>query len=275
MPQQRRERTDPVDSYEHLRWLEDVQRAAREWGVDVAQVKPCAGRIYGIQEPSRNNAAFVLATEWRRMGIREDRGQQIAARWNEGNLPPLPPLELDATVRSAFEGPEVYGCNGPLSEWCVGKESCPFRAQFLSGKAFVPGRMTAVDFDRLGWRWPHVTPAERLVYHGLVRLEAARDMEPGALVITSTRQLARLVGLSPSGVLHALRALHHLALITYEPGTARGQGLPPKGSRIRREIPIPDPQHRNPNWGREVRRRLRRRVGGEEAGRHPGMEPPE
>lgn len=242
---------------DNLRRLENVQRAAREWTVDVEQVKPCVAQIREVEKGERDLACYILCTELRRVGLPQDRALSVALRWNKENLPPLTVEEVETKVKSAYKGEKTYGCNGPLSQWCSAKGECPFYARFVAGKQPVPGRTTAADFDRLGWRSPHVTPAERIVYRTIERLERLRDVGPGGTVITSTRQLAGLAGLSASGVLQILRFFEAMVLIDYVPGRPRATGLPPAGCKIWRVIPIPDPTTRNPGCSREVRRRLR------------------
>jgi hypothetical protein len=249
---------DTAEVTEDLWWRQNVQSAAREWGVDVRQVKPCAAQIREVEDGRRNEAAYILGTEWRRMGLTQDRALKVAERWNDSNLPPLTIAGLHSNIRSAYRGENEYGCNGPLADWCIGRDECPYHQRFVSGPKPVTGRTTMVDFERLGWRSPHVTPGQRLVYSGIVRMEAIRDVGPGGCVITSLRQMARLIGLSASGVRQALLLLDLLGLIDYSPGRRRATGLPPKGCTTRRIIPIPGPPVRNPGWGREVRRRLRR-----------------
>jgi len=245
------------DLSDDLRWRENVQRAAREWCVDVEQVKPCVAQMREIERGQRDQCCYILCTELRRMGLPEERALQVALRWNEENLPPLTVAEVAGRVKSAYERGKAYGCNGCLSHWCIGRDCCDFHARLVAGKQPVPGRTTAGDFERLGWRSPHVTPGERVLYRAIEQMERIRDVGPGGTVITSTRQLGRLAGISPSGVLQMLRWLEAMCLIDYEAGRPRATGLPPKGCRIRRIIPIPDPPTRNLGWGREVRRRLR------------------
>jgi len=242
-----------------LWWRENVQFAARAWAVDTRQVKPCAAQICEVKDGGRNQAAYILGTEWRRMGLTQYRALQVAERWNDSNLPPLDIAELHETIRSAYRGEKEYGCNGLLADWCIGRDGCPYHRRFLSGPGAVKGRTSMIDFDRRGWRSPHITPAQRLIYEGIVRLEKMRSVGPGGCVITSLRQLARLVGLSHSCVRQGLVFLDRMGLMAYQPGRPRATGLPPKGCSIRRIIPIPDPPVRNRGWGREVRRRLRTR----------------
>ncbi len=234
-----------------------MQEAARCWCVDVRQIRPCAAQIREVEKGLRNQAAYILATELRRIGLTEQRTLQVMTRWNESNLPPLTVVELEGIVTSAFRKEKTYGCNGALANWCVGRPNCEYYQLFVAGKPPAIGRATMADFNRLGWRSPHITPAYRLIYHALIQLESARGFGPGGRLISSTRQVARLAGLSSSCVLQGLRFLDAMGLIDYQPGRKRATGLPPKGCTIHRVIPIPDPPVRNPKWGREVRRRLR------------------
>jgi len=230
------------DLVEDLRWRENVQSAAREWGVDVDQIKPCVARIREVANGERNLSAYILATELRRMGVSPQRADRVMTRWNSDNRPALSVAELAGIIKSAYGGEKTYWCSGPLSEWCIGKHNCPWYARYVCGPGEVRGRTSMIDFERLGWHSPHVTLAERATYGGIIRLEAIRDCGPGGCVITSLRQLARLIGISPSGVRVALLVLDALGLIDYRPGTPRATGRPVKGCLIRRVIPIPDPR---------------------------------
>jgi hypothetical protein len=192
------------------------------------------------------------------MGIPFAHAHRLASRWNRENLPPLYPSELAPRIESAYRGEKTYGCNGDLSHWCIGKPNCPYYARYVCGfNPPVKGRTTMIDFDALGWGTPHITPAQRLVYYGIIRLEAIRDVGPGGCVITSLRQLADLEQLSVSCVRESLRALDILRLIRYGPGRPRATSLPAKGCTIRRAVPIPDPPRPDGPTGRDLRRRLR------------------
>ena len=249
--------SDTSDLFDELRWREAVGFAARSWGVDDREVRPCLATMREIETGLRNKACYILGTEMRRLGKSLDSALQIAMRWNTENLPPLPDSEVETTIRSAFRGEKKYGCIGALAYWCIGRNDCPWFNEHVAGRRQPKGRTTIIDFDRLGWRGPHVTPLQRLVYQAVTEMERIRGVGPGGCVITSVRQLARLVGASHSGVCGALLVLQALGLIEFEPGRPRGTGLPPKGCTIRRVIPIPNPPVRNPGWGREVRRRFR------------------
>jgi hypothetical protein len=211
-----------------------------------------------MEKGHRNQMLYVLATEWRAMGVGEQRALELASRWNDENPLPLSLQNVKGIVKSAFKTEKRYGCNTHLAPFCIGKERCPHFAAHIGTKESMRGRATMAEFKELGWRKGYVTRLEADVYEGIIHLERIRHVGEGGRVITSMRQLGRLTDASPSGVHGALRLLTELGLVEFQPGRARATGLPPKGCTILRAVPIPAPPHVDVSMVRGLRSRIRR-----------------
>jgi hypothetical protein len=245
------------DRRDDLRWREDVQDAARRWAVDPRLIRPCVPQIRAIEKSQRNQMLYVLATEWRAMGVAEQRALELALRWNDELALAMSPREVKGIVKSAFKGDKRYGCDTHLAPYCIGKERCPYFAAHVGTKEPLRGRATMDEFRDLGWRRGYVTRLEADVYEGIISLERIRHVGEGGRVITSMRQLGRLIDASPASASVALRVLKELSLIEFQPGRPRATGLPPKGCTVVRTIPIPAPPRVDPSIVRRLRRRIR------------------
>jgi hypothetical protein len=102
------------------------------------QDPPCIQRLLqGVEEGSRNNACFILAVYFAKQGL--DLGQILSrlAGWNEKNVPPLEASELEATVKSAFQGVAEnrysIGCSNEVLETHCDVSKCA-----LVKKGYIP-----------------------------------------------------------------------------------------------------------------------------------------
>jgi hypothetical protein len=74
----------------------------------------------------RNNALFQLVVTLRRGGlVTPESVQGIVQWWNDQQLDPLDPRELEATIKSAFRSRFSYGCEKDyMADYCE-RERCP------------------------------------------------------------------------------------------------------------------------------------------------------
>jgi len=237
------------DSWESLVWQELQQTTARRLNVDVANVKPCFARMEPVPEGNRNNTAYELSTELRRMGVAEATAWGDLRRWNRLCRPPLPERELRAAFQSAWRSEKTYGCRGLLAAtWCIGREKCDWYRQNVAGRR----KCRETDFFDLGW--PLVLKSSEFrVYMALVRIEQREKVGPSGLVIASTRDYAENSGVYRGRVMGALEQLEsHGLLAVMERGQKRMKGLPGRACQVRRVVPIPEPPVKTANERRSA-----------------------
>jgi hypothetical protein len=111
---------------------------------------PCIQRLLqGVEEGFRNNSAFALSVYFARRGLNMDQLLSRLFGWNERNAPPLEASELEATVRSAFQGvaEDRYsvGCSTEILEMFCDVSRCA-----LVKKGYIPAslREKAEEFLR-------------------------------------------------------------------------------------------------------------------------------
>lgn len=89
------------------------------------KLRPCVLSAYthGAEVGKRNLTAFIIATEFRHLGIPKGEALQKIKKWNILNKQLLPLREITATVNSAYKpgSSYSYGCNNPILA-----ENCPF-----------------------------------------------------------------------------------------------------------------------------------------------------
>lgn len=248
--------TDLVDAgrsdsevWDELVWRECQQDAARRLNVPVADVKPCWARIGSVAEGNRNNSSFLYATELRRMGVSESEGWRESLRWNGLCKPPLPEREVRNAFESAWRGQKVYGCRGMLAAtWCIGRDKCDWF------KRNVAGRRKCRETDFYDYGWPALLKSGELrLYLTLVRLEQAKGVGAGGLVIDGTRRYAELSGVHRRHIMSALESLEGRGLlIVFERGQKREAGLPARACQVKRIVPIPEPPVAQANRKREA-----------------------
>jgi len=229
--------TDPVAE---LVWQELRQDLARRLNVDVREVKPCLARVEPVTKGIRNESAYMVATEYRRMGAAEAVAWGELSRWNRLCQPPLTEGELHAVSKSAWGSSRTFGCRGKLAAgYCVGRERCDWYARNVQGKK---RRVQDEVCDLMDAGWPAVLKsAEVRTYLALLRLEKWRGVGGGAVIIASTRDYSETGGVPRGKVLAALEGLEQRGLLAVlDRGQRRGQGLPPRACQVVRVSPIPD-----------------------------------
>jgi hypothetical protein len=246
------ERSAAGEGIEELVLGELRQDLARRLNVDPREVKPCLARVGAVDEGIRNETAYIVATEYRRMGAAEAVAWGELSRWNRRCRPPLTEVELRGVLKSAWAGPETYGCRGKLAElYCVGQEKCSWYAtRMAKRKRRVADEVCA--FIDAGWP-ALLKSAEVRVYVALLRLEKLRGVGAGAVIIASTRDYAALAGVARGKVLAALDGLERRGLlVVLDRGQRRGAGLPPRACQVVRASPIPEAPVGETNRRRET-----------------------
>jgi len=221
-------------------WQELRQDLARRLNVDVREVKPCLARVEPVAEGNRNDSAYMVATEYRRLGVAEAVAWGELARWNRLCRPPLPEGELRAVFKSAWASPKAFGCRGKLAAgYCVGRENCEWHARNVRGKK---RRVQDEVCDFMDAGWPAVLKsAEVRVYLALLRLEKWRGVGGGAVIIAGTRDYAEAGGVPRGKVLAALEGLERRGLLALlDRGKPREWGHPPSACQVVRVSPIPE-----------------------------------
>jgi hypothetical protein len=125
---------DEVLADAYMRMKEMRKRGSSTFCAANAEMKPClreqleTGTVQGL----RNETAFALASELRRVGNGENEALAALGQWNQKNRPPLSQRELESVVRSAYQRAEPYefGCN-PNSALrrlveCPGRSNCSY-----------------------------------------------------------------------------------------------------------------------------------------------------
>jgi KaiC/GvpD/RAD55 family RecA-like ATPase len=136
---------------------------------------PCRDHIWqGVDEGSRNSAAFQLAVDLKKQGIPQDVARDTLGKWNNRNHPPLTVDELTNTITGVYSTSYAgLGCDKqPFLEFC--QPNCPVRC-----KSTTEGPVQPPQFDleeSAGplalWTWQallkrEVTPPE-FVVDGLI-----------------------------------------------------------------------------------------------------------
>jgi len=238
-----------ADPWAEMVWRECQQDLALKLNVSAADVRPCLARIGVVSQGIRNKTAYIVATEFRRMGAAEALAWREMLRWNGLCKPPLPERELRSAFESAWRLPKVYGCRGALADaWCIGRKKCEWFA------ASVAGRRKCRETDLFDYGWPGLLKsAEFRVYLSLVRLEQAKGVGAGGLVIAGTRDYAWLAGLHRGRVMAAFEGLERRKLLlVLERGERRSPGLPGMACQVQRIVPIPEPPVSEANRRREA-----------------------
>lgn len=227
-----------------VRGLEASSDLAAETGHPGKDIRPCIATLMETplskgEFPNRNEAALVIASELKRIGVDYDSATGRVESWNRFNNPSLRPSEQTKAVNNAFAKEYNYGChNAILVAFCVGQDLCPFHNHVLSRKPKY-NDLVFVDYG-----WPtHLTGRQTLIYGvALPHLEKTRRIGRGGLICANHRQIANACGISRERVGKDLKILSELGLIEYNAGIPRKwEG---RASEIRRVFPIPRPNHR-------------------------------
>jgi len=112
-------------------------RANRGTAPTVRMLKPCVKRILasGVGQGLRNNAAFLISSEARRLQLTFKEALVMLKVWNFRNKPPLGDQEIMDVVRSAYSADYEFGCD-PDSTLrsvveCMGKDRCSYYRALL------------------------------------------------------------------------------------------------------------------------------------------------
>ncbi len=103
----------------------------------VRVLKPCVKALLasGTEQGKRNQAACIVATEARRLGMSFKEALVMLKVWNLRNKPPLSGHELVNVLRSVFSGEYEYGCapDSPLRSVveCLGVNNCEYYRRFV------------------------------------------------------------------------------------------------------------------------------------------------
>lgn len=217
-----------------------VQEAARRLNCDTKVIRPCFARIAGVAKGSRNNTGFILACELRRMGVDERAAWHHLSTWNDTNRPPLGDREVQATFESAWRSEKVYGCRGALAQWCTGRDSCSWYADFAERRK-RPVEDAVSEFVDKGWL-AVLSSAQVRTYLALLRLERLRALGAGATLAVSTRDIAEMGGLYRKAVPKAWQELEARGLLVIvQSGQKRQAGLPSRAALVLRVVPMPEP----------------------------------
>lgn len=247
-----------MGNYFHSYTLDEINKAleiqkdvAKTLDIPVLDLKPCIASLIagGVQDGEREIAAFIIATELRRMGFSEENALERLIEWNNKLGKRLPMSALRGRIKSAFtkgyEGTKVkggyksYGCNGILAHYCkTGKDSCGYyNAHFKNIQSRQKGLGTgSPTFTQLGW-WRVLSGVEFKVYCAICEIEDRRSIPAGSPLFASFRQIASVANVSIPMVNNALIQLHFHGLLHYKKGQVHKHYH--KASEVKRVIPIP------------------------------------
>lgn len=231
--------------------LQHVRNMSNVLNVSCDVIKPCVAYLWatGAVKGSRNDSAFILATEFREYGFPEEKALQELNEWNSRLPEKLDAQKLKYRVPSAYKqgaegqkikgGYKVYGCNGPLSQYCIlGKDNCPYYKSHFpknNGERSMRG-MGIPTFFYMGW-WKYLKLAELKAYCGIVELEKKRGLKPSNLIIASQALIATHAHLSVPIITPTLTSLVEHGLILCKTGEQHfNKHIATKVSRV---IPIP------------------------------------
>ena len=97
----------PLVDFDVNQWLKD---RLEEIGIEVKKTQTSvASLIAGVSKGARNEAAIRLATYLRKNSKSENEVIALLSKWNEKNVPPLDPMELERTIKSAYSMEKPYG----------------------------------------------------------------------------------------------------------------------------------------------------------------------
>jgi len=113
---------------------------------------PCISKLMetGVAEGMRNNSCFTLARYFAKAGLSFEQVLSHVLTFNQRCDPPLDKREVEATVKSAFEGVKAnrysVGCSTvPLPDFC-NKDRCPFFAKMKDATVFTPEIMAKANY---------------------------------------------------------------------------------------------------------------------------------
>ena len=113
---------------------------------------PCISKLMetGVTEGMRNNSCFTLARYFAKAGLSFEQVLSHVLAFNQRCDPPLDKKEVEATVKSAFEGIKEkrysIGCSSvPLPDFCD-REKCPFFTKTRGSSVFTPEIIEKANF---------------------------------------------------------------------------------------------------------------------------------
>ena len=223
-----------------LKGMEAASNLSQETGHPGNDIRPCIATLVETslsqgEIPNRNEAAVIIASEFRRIGQTYDQATQHLEYWNQNNKPPLKYNELQKAVRNAYGKEYNYGCQNPvLKNYCVG-DICPF-IKHVKSKWKKVQNFVFIDY---GWQ-NYLSLVQTLIYYtALPYLEIKRRVGPGGRIFANHKQIAESCGVSNRRIGQQLDTLQTAGLIEYKPGLPlKWKGL---ASEIKRIIPIPRP----------------------------------
>ncbi len=233
------------DLDKELTTLEAAKRMAKELRIPDGLVKPCVAKMFGesFQQGgvfNRDRVAYIIATEFRRMGIGKEEAEGRLSGWDNKNEPPLGRTKIRNKVRSAYRRDYTFGCNNEeaITEYCISRKSCPYYVENFKFKV-VKHRQNR-DFVKYGWPRKLTNLGTLVYYIGLVELERRRQVGAGGQIYASHKEIAKVCGCSDKYIGKTLKNLAKFGLILYKIGTSRRWER--KASEIKRVIPIPKPR---------------------------------
>lgn len=214
---------------------------SRETGHPGKDIRPCIATLIESalvkgDYPNRSEAAVVIATEFRRIGLHYEEALKRLTNWNQFHNPPLRPSELRKAASNGYTKDYNYSCrHNVLSAYCVDESTCPFCTKVVGKK----GRNNDMAFIDYGWQ-NHLTKRQVLLYLvALPYLEKTRRIGKGGLICANYRQIADAAGIPQRRLGDDLRTLAAVGLIEFQAGEPRKwEGI---ASEIRRVFPIPRP----------------------------------
>jgi hypothetical protein len=236
--------------------LESLVRARREY-TPLPVDKPCIGVLLdGYLGDERHKAAFLLALEWRRLGVNQRDATRALKRWAK-TIDYNAPRAAEKAVRSAYAklpngqwryhppGLKKKGISGYLLQPTCESVGCPQNCPAFSG-VYGAGPEDYARFCRLGW--PEFLRGKRRyaaieVYQAVCRIEQDRNFRSGAELRVTHHQLAEAAAVDRKTVSRCLLLLAgEYSLITYEAGSGSGPNSKDRqASKVKRLLPVPSP----------------------------------
>jgi hypothetical protein len=203
----------------------------------------------------RHKAAYLIAIEWRRLGVSREDALAGLKRWAKA-VGITKTRELEGTIRGVWSkhsngqyrwhppGLKSKGKWGYMLQPTCDLVGCPQNCPAFSS-VYGAGAEDFKRFCKLGW--PEYMEGRRLyiapkVYRAICVIEEDWNFRSGAPLHVSHQQIAKPVGLERRNVSRNLPHLAELELIAYTPGSGSGPNAKDRiASEIARMIPIPSP----------------------------------
>ena len=223
--------------------LETEQKVKSRYNIETPDFKPCIALMLDQSFPqgpgfSRNPIAYILATEFRRLGKESEAGLKCLSLWNRQNKPPLPETEIRTIVKSAYRTNYTFGCtrNPILLNFCIDKALCHYYQRTVQRKR---PNTSIQDFFSNGW--PLVlSRCEMCLYLALTEAERLKGTFPGQTVFAKFDLLHRLSGVAKGGMRAYLVSLRDSGLIELKIGSPFYWQH--QATQVKRIFPIPHPE---------------------------------